>query len=196
MWIICLFISFSDPIVLAEDLSYGKVKTRISFITQHKKKFGHSGTAEELAKKGNDGLGLKGPHICSFCLKRFCGQLVLQMHLESIHLRTKKTFCDLCPKFYFTLPAIRKHMTRTYAQKKFSCNVCDYKTAWKQEMMRHKLIHDTKVECPICKKQVTSLPNHMPVHKPKFPCAVCHFMYHKADIRTHMNTHRIRKCKN
>lgn len=172
-------------------------------INSQKRKIGHKTeqkqtafeTVYELARKGNEGISLKKPHTCCICLKICCNQFVLRMHLESVHLRTKKLSCDLCPKYYFTFQAIRRHMKKTHCKKILECNVCDYKTAIRSLLVSHKLTHNTKAECPICKKLVASLPNHIPRHKPKISCSICQITCHPHTMKSHMNVHRVRKCK-
>lgn len=120
----------------------------------------------------------------------------LKDHIESVHCKAKKMSCDFCPKFFFTKKSILNHM-KLHSQKTFECNVCDYKTAVKGSLQRHKLGHATKVECLICKKQVTSMQNHIRVHKPKGSCPICKKMIIPHHLPQHMKNHtRAHKCGN
>lgn len=86
---------------------------------------------------------------------------------------------------------------KLHSQKTFKCNFCDYKTAVKGSLQRHKLGHATKVECLICKKKVTSLQNHIRVHKPKGSCPICKKMIIQHHLPQHMKKHtRAHKCGN
>lgn len=105
-------------------------------------------------------------------------------------------FCDLCLKVYSTRKNISKHMENVHGSKRYSCNVCDFKTANKQVLERHKLIHGAKVECPICFKIVAVLKTHMISNKLKECCVVCQKIFSAGKLKRHMKTHdRPHKCR-
>lgn len=149
-----------------------------------------------LAKKGNHGLKATDRHSCCICQKFFSCIESLRKHLVTFHHNTKKISCDLCPKFYFTKPAIVSHM-RVHGNFFFSCNICDYRTHSKGHFQRHKLTHSAKAECPICKKQVTVLNEHMKTHtQTKVSCPVCGKLFCKSSsMKHHIKCHRLRKCE-
>lgn len=108
-------------------------------------------------------------------------------------------YCDLCPKIYFCKDRIRKHVFEVHCKKTFACNVCDYKSSTKNHLKRHKLIHNEKVECPVCKKQVSSMPTHMIIHKynnAKQHCGICNKMVNQSYMKKHLRIHAraIHKC--
>lgn len=148
-----------------------------------------------LAKKGNHGPKTTDPHSCCICQKVFSCIETLKKHLVTFHSKSKKISCDLCPKFYFTKAAISNHM-RIHGKKNFFCNVCDYRTPAKAHFQRHKLTHSAKAECPICKKQVTVLNEHMKTHtQTKVSCPVCGKLFCKSSsMKHHLKSHEIRKC--
>lgn len=158
-----------------------------------KRGYNYSETSKVLALKGNEGLGSLDPHTCCFCQKLFCTRSSLIQHLEQVHYKASKKTCDLCPKFFFSRPAILHHM-KVHKEKCVLCNICDYKTSNKNNFERHKQTHAAEVECPICKKQVTSLPNHLLMHKPKKSCPVCQKAVTWKHMSTHMKTH-VKVCK-
>lgn len=156
----------------------------------------HSEKVSSLAEKGNEGKPWDTLHTCCLCRKTLATRGVLKDHLENVHFRSKKIFCDLCPKFYFTKSSISLHMTM-HLKKKFACNVCDYKTARKGDLQQHQMVHAKKVECPVCKKSRFNLKAHMLVHKPKVSCSICQAMVLRGSLKKHLTTHetKIRKCK-
>lgn len=158
-----------------------------------KSKF-YSDKVISLAKKGNYGLKMD-PHSCCICQKKFARFENLKKHLVTFHHNTKKISCDLCPKFYFTKAAILNHM-RGHGKNFFSCNICDYRTPAKGHFQRHKLKHSVKVACPICKKQVAVLNEHMKAHtQTKKPCPICGKLFCKSSsMKNHLKSHEIRKC--
>lgn len=148
-----------------------------------------------LLKKGNEGLLASKPHTCSLCQKVFKNRFTFKDHLETFHLKTTKMFCDLCSKIYFSIKTIRHHMRSIHWTKKFTCNICEYKTAKRCHLQKHKLIHATKVECPICHKQVALLKDHIGTHEPKERCLICNKMYIKRNVSAHMKVHGRKACK-
>lgn len=143
-----------------------------------------SDSVQCLAIKGNEGVKPFHPHTCCFCQKVLSCRGALRMHLETVHCRAKKFFCDLCPKFYFTKPVLVYHM-KSHRQRTLQCNICDYKTSFKNRFEDHKLIH-SKVKCPICSKQVASLSYHIRSHKPKVSCPNCQKMISTHCLKKHI----------
>lgn len=138
----------------------------------------------------------KDLRTCSVCQKVFVNRFSLKNHFKAVHFRSTRMFCDLCPKVYFTKQSISSHMRTVHSKKLFACNVCDYKTASKNHLSKHKMTHTEKIECPICKKHVSVLKAHMESHNPKVSCPICQKVISKIGMTTHMNrTHKKIKCK-
>lgn len=78
---------------------------------------------------------------------------------------------------------------RVHVKKAFACNICDYKTAFKNNLEKHKTTHSAKVACPVCKKQVAAMKVHMIGHEPKVPCRICHKLFRKCSLKKHMENH-------
>lgn len=130
----------------------------------------HDEDLRTLAKKGNEGKGCKEPHTCYICLQICSRRHRLVRHLENVHFSSKKTM---------------------------RCDVCDFCTADSSFLKRHKRTHFPSVECPICKKQMTSPESHKLAHdKTKEKCSVCQMMIQKKHMQKHMKTsHSSKKCK-
>lgn len=180
-------ISFSDPSVNLKRL-YGTASAT-SNLSQSRKASGNNERLIFLSNKGNEGLAARQPHTCSLCSKVFSNRFNLKDHLETFHLKTKEMFCDLCPKTYFTNKTLTYHMKSVHCKKKFTCHICDYKTAIRCVFQKHKVVHAEKVKCLICHKQVSSLKDHMTTHKPKEKCSICNKMYSKKQESRHMKIH-------
>lgn len=190
-----LFFSFLEPIVLLERIAV-EIKT-VSASNQYQEISSKWDDADTLATKGNKALCYFDPHTCFLCQKVYSGRWYLKIHLKNVHCRSKKFFCDLCPKFYFTKRSISEHLRHLHASKRFACNVCDYKTAVEKTFRNHKMTHTAKVECPICKKPVTVLKEHMKFHDPKENCSICSKLIAKNYMTKHLKFHsrEIQKCK-
>lgn len=192
------WISFSDPHVLLERITYKKSIRELSSLDRCPRIVDKSETIHALARKGNEGIGYADPHSCCLCRKVYSCRLRLRVHLKTLHLKTTKFLCDLCPKIYFIKHEIIRHFQNVHLKKRFSCNVCDYRTSVTAHMKSHKMIHAEKVECTICKKLVPSLRNHLLMHRPKERCTVCQKMISKKNINMHIKTHSVKnhKCEN
>lgn len=185
-----IFFRFSDPIVLLHRIDNENLP--ISGLSENK-----SVIVKILVRKGNEGLRCNAPHSCCCCQKIFINRYSLKDHLETIHCKTTKMFCDLCPKFYFTKSTMIQHMIHAHRKKRFACNACDYKAATNPLLKKHKLTHAAKVECLFCKKLVTSGKSHKTVHKAKEMCSICCRMFSKCSMKRHMKTHnriQYKKC--
>lgn len=152
-------------------------------------------SVRSLALKGNTGRSATEAHTCCFCQKVLCDRNVLRIHLNSVHLRTKKMWCDHCPKFYFTKSAISSHV-QWHCKKEFRCNICDYKAVAKRFLEIHIATHTKSVKCPICYKPVGSLTGHMRRHSSKVSCSICQRVVIQCNLKPHMMTHvtKIRRC--
>lgn len=187
-------IRFSDPIVTVQRLVEAK-SLRISKSNRYK--LAYTKKVEALATKGNEGLRYVDPHTCCICRKIFTRREQLKVHLEVVHCKSKKMFCDLCPKIFFTEKIISQHMRLVHSKKNFACNVCDFKTVDKYGLKIHMANHSAKVECPICKKHVSTMKSHMRIHKPKEKCLICQKMVNKSYMKQHVKAHskRCYKCE-
>lgn len=99
--------------------------------------FGYSKTVNSLAREGNDGLKDGDPYTCCLCQNVFNTLWNLKLHIAKAHCRTKKWSCDHCAKFFFTRFEIAHHLL-VHRQKQYCCNICDFKTAFKQCFRRHR----------------------------------------------------------
>lgn len=127
-------------------------------------------------------------HTCSICQKVLKRRNLME-HLRSLHYKTNKMCCDLCPKFYYSKQSIKQHMI-THGERKFECSACGYVTPFKTSFKNHQKIHAAKVECQVCRKQVSSLKSHMRMHAPKERCPICQTILAKKSMANHLKSHR------
>lgn len=180
-------ISISDSTELLERLSVASLDT--SNLSQGQKMDKKTDRFFFLLNKGNEGLSTRQPHTCSLCEEVFSNRFAFKEHLKTFHLKTTRMFCDLCPKICFSRIRIENHIRSAHSKKTFTCNICDYKTAAKRNLQKHKLVHAATVECLICHKKVTSLKQHMRSHRPKKRCLICKKMYANRNMAEHMKRH-------
>lgn len=148
---------------------------------------------EVLLKRGNKGKTARDPHTCCLCQRKFSIRRHLKVHLQVIHCKSTKMFCDSCPKYYFSKDSLARHM-KMHKKKRFSCKKCGHKTVYKPDMKKHKLTHKRKIECPICKKKVAVMKDHMITHRPKISCSICQMMISGKCMKKHMTRAHQVKC--
>lgn len=154
-----------------------------------------SKTEAVLSKVARKRKSCEQPQTCNLCGKVTASRRNMKDHLNRFHLKSKKMFCDLCPKFYFTKVGIRHHVTIHFSNQPFACNLCEYKTMVKGNLTRHIIGHNTKAECQICNKEVSFMRDHMLTHGPRKSCSFCQKMVCKRQMRDHMRDHG-RKVEN
>lgn len=197
---------FTGPVVLLDRLAFKESPKTISSskivkIRKHYKtsKTSVSELAVNEARKGNEHLSCYDPHTCSICKRLFSSRYALRSHIDVVHGKTKKFFCDLCPKILYHKTHMHLHMRDVHSKKKFSCNICDFKTASKKNFLGHKMTHSEKVPCPICKKPVSSMKKHMINHKPRERCPTCNLIFSSRSLKQHMKIHNriaiVHKCE-
>lgn len=163
-----------------------------------KNEFSQNQSLYDLIRNGNDGLGPNDSHVCCLCQKVSKTRRYLKKHLENFHGKSTKLHCDLCPRIFFSRELIFEHMKRAHFEKCLVCNICGFKTANNSNFKNHKRIHSEKVECPICKKYVSSLRVHKKTHDPKEKCPVCKKPVGRTNMKAHVKAHAESrfKCKN
>lgn len=148
----------------------------------------------QLARKGNEGLAKAEKHICCLCKKVLANHDGLVEHLKNIHGKGPAMFCDLCPISYHSKFKLTQHM-KVHSTKKFACNICDFKTAYKSNFENHKLRHGLREKCKICNKLVTFLKEHLKLHRHRKACPVCKKMVAAHQFTDHVRRHDKWSCK-
>ena len=116
--------------------------------------------------------------------------------IEKVHTDAKTTQCPHCDKF---LTNIKEHIKAVHMKEKnYFCNICDYKTLFKSDLIKHDdLVHrKLKKTCQECGKQVANLPEHVRmVHRKEknFKCSYCGYSCAKqSDMKKHSrNVHKV-----
>jgi len=116
--------------------------------------------------------------------------------IGKVHSDAKTTQCPHCEKF---LTNIKEHIKAVHMKEKnYFCNMCDYKTLFKSDLIKHDdLVHrKLKKTCQECGKQVANLPEHVRmVHRKEknFKCSYCGYSCAKqSDMKKHSrNVHKV-----
>ncbi|XP_037311460.2 zinc finger and BTB domain-containing protein 47 [Pungitius pungitius] len=135
--------------------------------------------------------------VCSNCGKRFLLESELQLHQQTDC--EKSIQCVTCGKAFKKLWSLHEHnkIVHGYAEKKFSCEICEKKFYTMAHVRKHMVAHtkDMPFTCETCGKSFKrsmSLKVHSLQHsgeKP-FKCENCseRFQY-KYQLRSHMSIH-------
>lgn len=129
---------------------------------------------------------------------KFVPDLVLEpfSELGKVHTESKTTQCPHCNKF---LANTKEHIKAVHMKEKnYFCNLCDYKTLFKSDLLKHdELVHrKIKKSCQECGKKIANLYEHIRiVHKKEknFKCNYCGYSCAKqSDMKKHSkNVHKV-----
>uniref|UniRef100_A0A336MUM6 CSON007754 protein n=1 Tax=Culicoides sonorensis TaxID=179676 RepID=A0A336MUM6_CULSO len=108
--------------------------------------------------------------------------------------------CDICSKTYDKKASYQYHMKTKHVatdDRKFECNVCQKKFAFKHEIIRHSRIHtnDKPFSCSVCGKKFTDRSTHLKHEKihagvKEHQCDQCPKSFlHKFALDNHYLTH-------
>lgn len=129
------------------------------------------------------------PHKCRICFKTYSSILVLNSHLNVVHIKERKFKCTMCIKSYITKcdldnHAREKHLPDSDPRRYFPCQLCEHKARTAFGLRYHtKASHPKSVVelvCDHCKRKFTSrtsLQKHMKnIHSGRTPsqCSYCH----------------------
>lgn len=171
------------------------------------------GKLEALALKGNEGLRTKDPHTCCLCQKVFVTRRTLYLHLNTIHLKTKKWCCDHCPMVFFARNVFINHLKASHglsnhrqetSGEQNTCGLCQKVYKCRGSLRRHlEIVHArTKTfECDFCAKfyldkQIlrNHIKQHMQMYTPRESCPICFRMLTSGCLRRHLKTHNEKDC--
>ncbi|XP_054621644.1 zinc finger and BTB domain-containing protein 47 isoform X2 [Dunckerocampus dactyliophorus] len=136
-------------------------------------------------------------HVCNDCGKKFLLEADMMLHQQTDC--EKSIQCATCGKAFKKLWSLHEHnkVVHGYAEKKFSCEICDKKFYTMAHVRKHMVAHtkDMPFTCETCGKSFKrsmSLKVHSLQHsgeKP-FQCENCseRFQY-KYQLRSHMSIH-------
>nr|XP_057916321.1 zinc finger and BTB domain-containing protein 47 [Doryrhamphus excisus] len=136
-------------------------------------------------------------HVCNHCGKKFLLEADMLLHQQTDC--EKSIQCAACGKAFKKLWSLHEHnkVVHGYAEKKFSCEICDKKFYTMAHVRKHMVAHtkDMPFTCETCGKSFKrsmSLKVHSLQHsgeKP-FQCENCseRFQY-KYQLRSHMSIH-------
>ncbi|XP_069809825.1 zinc finger protein 652 isoform X1 [Dendropsophus ebraccatus] len=144
--------------------------------------------------------------ICDKCGKKFVLESELSLHLQTdcekniqVSFNMAKKMCITCNKTFKKLWSLHEHIkiVHGYAEKKFSCEICEKKFYTMAHVRKHLVAHtkDMPFTCETCGKSFKrsmSLKVHSLQHSGEKPfrCENCdeRFQY-KYQLRSHMSIH-------
>ena len=145
---------------------------------------------------------------CQECGKVMHTQKNLEEHLAFVHQGIVKYKCSYCQKGFERSNYLREHIKHTHLEKKFQCDVCDFKTSIKKRFETHKQTHTgeevkkvpSEFKCPECEKLLPSqkfLEEHIAfVHQGivKYKCSECDKGFERSHyLREHIKHSHLEK---
>lgn len=128
-----------------------------------------------------------GPFICDICGRKYLSRSSFISHYFKYH--KTDLFCDFCPNTFSKKVVLIDHIQKIHLKlRKFNCEICDFKSFYKQGLNKHMLSHGVKTECPICHKFVLNLSSHSRIHF-KVKCPISDKIFVKKYLSSHMKAH-------
>ena len=106
--------------------------------------------------------------------------------MKTVHFKIFATKCSFCDSVFTTKASARDHELRIHkdpdgTQKKYACELCDFKGHFKNQIKQHMIVHSNssiRFPCDVCLKEFkakTYLKIHSKVHLPrtKHSCDIC-----------------------
>lgn len=155
------------------------------------------------------------PHNCWICGSRFLSQEDLRFHVDSHEGNDPERFkCLQCSYRCKRWSSLKEHMFNHEGTKPYKCEVCDYSSVYKKDVIRHSAVHNksksrktdmlpkvSEFPCPICRRvypMQKRLTQHMKSHSTEKPhmCDKCGKSFKKRyTFKMHLLTH-IQNCGN
>uniref|UniRef100_A0A673IAM2 Zinc finger protein 335 n=1 Tax=Sinocyclocheilus rhinocerous TaxID=307959 RepID=A0A673IAM2_9TELE len=155
------------------------------------------------------------PHNCWICGSRFLSQEDLRFHVDSHEGNDPEHFkCLQCSYRCKRWSSLKEHMFNHEGTKPYKCEVCDYSSVYKKDVIRHSAVHNksksrktdmvpkvSEFPCPICCRvypMQKRLTQHMKTHSTEKPhmCDKCGKSFKKRyTFKMHLLTH-IQNCGN
>uniref|UniRef100_A0A8C1Q3C0 C2H2-type domain-containing protein n=1 Tax=Cyprinus carpio TaxID=7962 RepID=A0A8C1Q3C0_CYPCA len=155
------------------------------------------------------------PHNCWICGSRFLSQEDLRFHVDSHEGNDPERFkCLQCSYRCKRWSSLKEHMFNHEGTKPYKCEMCDYSSVYKKDVIRHSAVHNktksrktdmvpkvSEFPCPICCRvypMQKRLTQHMKTHSTEKPhmCDKCGKSFKKRyTFKMHLLTH-IQNCGN
>ncbi|XP_047224782.1 zinc finger protein 335-like [Girardinichthys multiradiatus] len=125
------------------------------------------------------------PHNCWICGSRFLTQEDLRFHIDSHEGNDPELFkCLQCSYHCKRWSSLKEHMFNHEGTKPFKCEMCDYSSVYKKDVLRHSAVHSKEK-----KRKKELAPKVL-----EFPCPVCGKVYPmQKRLTQHMKTHSSEK---
>ena len=138
------------------------------------------------------------PYECKKCDYRGKSRQALNLH-KRIHVSIEEFpyQCDICMKRFRQSPHYHTHMKMHLGIKPLKCQVCEYRTASRQNLKLHEQTHtkeEGKFQCLLCDKKFRRkfildchMVTHVEVNKDRFLCPLCDVTFSlKVSVQKHI----------
>lgn len=120
------------------------------------------------------------PNICHICGKQFNGLSATKRHIQQVHHRLKRIFCEICNMSFASNGKKEEHINTHTNFRPYMCTLCGKSFKQRASLYAHKMYHSHNYpfECRWCEKRFkrkSEVQLHEMRHtgEKKFACNVC-----------------------
>ncbi|KAL8617757.1 hypothetical protein ACOMHN_054753 [Nucella lapillus] len=111
-------------------------------------------------------------HVCEVCGKAFFDKIVLEEHVNYVHLKKKEFKCPHCPKVFYRPQSFHKHKRSHAGNRPHVCSQCGQTFVFPYNLKVHERLHtgEKPFKCQQCDSAFTQkngLDLHMKKHAKK-----------------------------
>ena len=111
----------------------------------------------------NQLLESSGGYNCEFCSFETTQLKYLKQHVLGVHNPEKSFRCDICDYATAFKNNLEKHMQKHSSEKPYKCELCDFESKHKEYIKKHVSLCHNEEECEVCGYK-TRLKNDLITH--------------------------------
>ena len=133
---------------------------------------------------------------CDQCDMWFSTKGLLGIHLDSVHLKTRRKTCEVCGETFNAndIGSFTAHINRHNNVRPYSCNECGKDFLSRQGLQKHSGVHTRPLQCDQCEKKCASS-SQLKRHIQKIHLGIMHDCRYGCGWHTPLDSNRIRHEK-
>ncbi|XP_060821035.1 zinc finger protein ZFP2-like isoform X7 [Bombus pascuorum] len=138
---------------------------------------------------------------CNLCGDGFVSEHALTLHLkmheqDEAQLQEDQFVCEHCGRSFTMISEFKEHQLEHETDERYACEMCDYVTEHRENLILHQKRHNNEYECDICGANFvssSSYEEHQSMHSDEkpFQCEICSAPFrYRQGLRLHAKLHQ------